>query len=128
VPNVVVADDSDVMRRSVKNFLAGDSRFRIVGEAKTYADAVKQVEQNRPDVLLVDLRMPGVESWAEPVRDLVAACGCPVIAMSFSIDKDIQDLAKAVGVSALLDKTKLFDTLIPTIEWVVADSRQKRFD
>jgi DNA-binding NarL/FixJ family response regulator len=116
------------MRRSVRNFLAGDSRFHVVGEAKSYADAVKLVEQHRPDVLLADLRMPGVQSWAEPVRDLVAACGCPVIAMSFSIDKDIQDLAKAVGVSALLDKTKLFDTLIPAIEWVLANSPVKRFD
>jgi DNA-binding NarL/FixJ family response regulator len=125
VPNLVVADDSDVMRRSVRNFLAGDSRFRIVGDAKNYADAVKLAEQHRPDALLVDLRMPGVESWAEPVRDLIAACGCPVIAMSFSIDKDIQDLAKAVGVSALLDKTKLFDTLIPTIQSVLADRGRK---
>jgi DNA-binding NarL/FixJ family response regulator len=124
VINLVVADDSDVMLRSVRHFLAGDARFCVVGETVDYAKAVQLVEELRPDLLLADLRMPGVESWAEPIRDLVTACGCPVIGMSFSVDDEIQELAKSVGVSRLLDKTKLFDTLIPAIESVLAAQRK----
>jgi|ERR1700678_3213318 DNA-binding NarL/FixJ family response regulator len=126
MPRLVIADDSDLMRRSVRNFLAGDSRFRVVGEAVNYAEALKLVQELRPDVLLADLRMPGAESWAEPIRNIVKACGCPVIATSFSIDDEIQHLAQEVGVSRLLDKTKLFDTLIPAIQSVLASEEQTR--
>lgn len=113
------------MLRSVRNFLAGDSRFRIVGEAADYSDAVRLVQELRPDALVADLRMPGVQSWAEPMRDLTKSCACPVIATSFSVDEETQNLARSVGVAVLLDKTSLFDTLIPAIESVLAEQRTK---
>lgn len=125
MPNLVIADNSEVMLHAVRKFLAGDSRFRIVGEAVNYADAVRLVQELRPDVLLADLRMPGVDSWAEPIRDIVTACECPVLGMSFSIDEETQHLAGSLGVSRLLDKTRLAETLIPAIESVLTEQKER---
>ncbi len=62
---IVVVDDHAVVRIGLKTLLAGQMGFRVVGEAGTVADAVALVGQARPDVVLMDVRLPdgsGVEA------------------------------------------------------------------
>jgi chemotaxis response regulator CheB len=83
---VVIADDAAVILKAVKTLLDGDSRFRVVGEGRTYTETKSLVENLRPDVLLVDLRMPDANSQSMSLAKLASNCECPVVAMSFSID------------------------------------------
>ncbi|MCB0881010.1 MAG: response regulator transcription factor [Thermoleophilia bacterium] len=62
---IVVVDDHAVVRIGLKTLLASQLGFRVVGEAGTAADAVALVGQARPDVVLMDVRLPdgsGVEA------------------------------------------------------------------
>lgn len=62
---VIVADDHPVVRIGVRNMLATDSRIEVVGEATDGDEAISQVGQLEPDILLLDLempRMPGLEA------------------------------------------------------------------
>ncbi|MCB0872996.1 MAG: response regulator transcription factor [Actinobacteria bacterium] len=62
---VLVVDDHAVVRIGLKTLLSNTSGFRVVGEAGNVADAVSQVAQVRPDVVLMDVRLPdgsGVEA------------------------------------------------------------------
>jgi chemotaxis response regulator CheB len=72
------------MLRVLRTFFAGDSRFRIVGEAGNYTDTLRLVGELKPDILLADVRMTGVIDGAAGLSQVVAACVCPVIAMSFT--------------------------------------------
>jgi DNA-binding NarL/FixJ family response regulator len=121
VPRLIIADDSDVVRQAVKKFLAGDSRFAVVGEARDYTETIALAAGLKPDVLLVDARMPGAETVTEGLSKLIEACNCPVIVMSFSADADIRLASQTAGAARLLDKTQLFHTLIPAITEVLAE-------
>lgn len=56
---VAIVDDHSVVRIGIKYVLMTDSEFKFVGEADDGADAVSLVEKVHPDILLLDVRMPG---------------------------------------------------------------------
>jgi NarL family two-component system response regulator LiaR len=58
---VILVDDHEVVRQGVRAFLEAQAEFAVVGEAATGAAAVKLVEEYIPDVVLMDLVMPGMD-------------------------------------------------------------------
>jgi NarL family two-component system response regulator LiaR len=58
---VLIADDHAVVRNGLGSFLSAYDDFELVGEAKNGEQAVRLVEQCRPDVVLMDLVMPGMD-------------------------------------------------------------------
>jgi two-component system response regulator NreC len=59
---VVLADSHSLMRRSLRRLLDGEGDVEVVGEADDLASVVRHVEGDRPQVLLLDLSMPGGSS------------------------------------------------------------------
>jgi DNA-binding NarL/FixJ family response regulator len=60
VPNVLIVDDSDDVRQIVGKFLQARTFFRVCGEASSGLEAIKKAEKLKPDVILLDLKMPGM--------------------------------------------------------------------
>ena len=60
VPRVLVVDDDDVLREALCSLLS-ERGFDIVGEAGNGADGVALARERRPDVVLIDFRMPGMD-------------------------------------------------------------------
>jgi two-component system response regulator NreC len=58
--SVVVADDHHIVRRGLRALLAGEPGIQVLGEAADGLEAVTVVERFRPDVLVLDLMMPGI--------------------------------------------------------------------
>lgn len=58
---VCLVDDHPVVREGIRRLLERDERIQVVGEAATAEDAVAQVEETSPQVVLMDIRMPGVD-------------------------------------------------------------------
>jgi two-component system, NarL family, response regulator NreC len=65
---VVLADDHNVIRTGLRAMLEGEEDLRVIGEAADGPATQKLVRDRRPDVLVLDLQMPG----AEPARDVPA--------------------------------------------------------
>lgn len=65
---VVLADDHNVIRAGLRSMLEAEADLRVIGEAADSDAASKLARDRRPDVLVLDLQMPG----AEPVRDIQA--------------------------------------------------------
>ncbi len=61
---VAIVDDHSVVRIGMKYVIMTDREFKFVGEADDGADAVSLVERVRPDILLLDVRMPGTDGIA----------------------------------------------------------------
>jgi len=68
---VLIADDHTVVRQGIRNLLDGVDGFEVVGEAADGAEAVELAEALRPDVILLDVTMPG-KTGLEVTRDLRA--------------------------------------------------------
>jgi DNA-binding NarL/FixJ family response regulator len=58
---LLIVDDHPVVRDGLRGMFAGDPGFEVLGEASDGAEALAQVERLQPDVILMDLRMPGMD-------------------------------------------------------------------
>jgi DNA-binding NarL/FixJ family response regulator len=64
VISLLIVDDHPVVRDGLRGMFGADPRFEVVGEAGDGAEAVSAAERLRPDVILMDLRMPGTDGVA----------------------------------------------------------------
>lgn len=63
---VVLADDHNLIRAGLRSMLEGEADLRVIGEGADTASALRLTNDRRPDVLVLDLQMPG----ADPARDI----------------------------------------------------------
>src|SRR3990167_11257270 len=68
--NVLLVDDHDLVRTGIKRILDDVSGIKVVGEANSGEDAVKQVRKSHPNVVLMDVKMPGIGGF-EATRKLL---------------------------------------------------------
>src|SRR5215472_11689453 len=61
---LLLADDHSLFRAGLKDLLDGTSNFVIVGEAATGPEALDMVEKKKPDIVLMDIRLPGMDGIA----------------------------------------------------------------
>jgi DNA-binding NarL/FixJ family response regulator len=57
---ILVADDSEVVRRGVVGLLSSEPTWEVCGEAKDGSEALLKAQQLRPDLILLDISMPGI--------------------------------------------------------------------
>jgi DNA-binding NarL/FixJ family response regulator len=79
---VLVADDHTVVREGIRHVLDGEPGFTIVAEAATAAEAVRLAEAEKPDVVLLDLTMPGESGLQAAVRMRKLVPGTRILILS----------------------------------------------
>ena len=121
---VLLVDDQPAVRQGLRIRLVLESDVEVVGEAGDGAEAISLAQSLRPDVILMDVRMPGVDgiSTARTLR-AVAPEGAVVI-LSFYDDARTRARAEEAGVAAFVAKHKVEETLLAAIRRaVVAEGR-----
>lgn len=116
--SIVVADDHTLFREGIKEILSTDDDLKVVGEAAHGEAAVQLAVEHCPDVLLLDVEMPGPGA-ASVIRQVNR--GCPevnVIVLTMHDDAEIVHSLFDCGAVAYLVKTILRDELIATIRSV----------
>jgi len=59
--NVLIVDDEHLARQRLRKLLSATSEHQIIGEAETGEDALRKTQASHPDVVLMDIRMPGMD-------------------------------------------------------------------
>jgi two-component system, NarL family, nitrate/nitrite response regulator NarL len=113
---IVIADDHPIFRDGVNRLLQSEPGFRVVGEAGDGADAVRICTRLRPDVLLLDVMMPGTGGLqalrqlsldAPSVRTLVLTAGLDSVAVSTALELGARGvLLKASATSLLFESIR----------------------
>ena len=113
--SVVVVDDDQLVRSGVKMILGTAPDIDVIGEASDGDEAIRLVSRVRPDVVLMDVRMPGTDG-IEATRKLAAAIpGCRIaILTTFEHDEYVFDALRA-GASGFLLKRIPPDDLIAAV-------------
>lgn len=94
---VLVIDDSIIFRRFISKYLEEDLELEVVGTAKDSYDARDKIVQLRPDVLTLDIEMPGING-IEFLKILMKQCPIPTIVISAANDRCFEAVeAGAVG-------------------------------
>ncbi|WP_460842192.1 ANTAR domain-containing response regulator [Nocardioides marmoraquaticus] len=118
VRRVVVADDEGLIRLDLVEML-GELGYEVVGEAADGERAVELVQSERPDLVLMDVRMPrldGIAAAERIARDRLA----PVVMLTAFSQRDLVERARDAGAMAYLVKPFSRDDLVPAIEMAVS--------
>ena len=78
---VVIVDDSALMRRVIAELLEQDPAIRVVGKARDGREAIALVQELRPDIVTMDVRMPVMDGLAT-TEYLMAYCPTPILVLS----------------------------------------------
>jgi DNA-binding NarL/FixJ family response regulator len=119
---VAVADDQALVRAGFCGIIGATQGFTVVGEAANGAEAIEVAESSRPDVMLMDVRMPVLDG-IEATRRISAASGLEgvrtIILTTFDLDEYVFGALRA-GASGFLLKDTLPADLMTAIKVVAA--------
>jgi DNA-binding NarL/FixJ family response regulator len=85
---VLVADDQELVRQGIETILAAEPEFEVVGGASDGDEAVTMATELRPDVVLMDVRMPGTDGLEATRRLMAAQQPSPKVVMLTTFDAD----------------------------------------
>jgi DNA-binding NarL/FixJ family response regulator len=116
---IVVADDQELVRAGFSMILDAQPDFEVVAEAPDGASAIAAVRAHGPDVVLLDIRMPGVDG-IEAARTVCAETTCRAIMLTtFDLDEYVYQALRA-GASGFLLKDVRRDDLVHAVRVVAA--------
>ena len=117
---VLIADDQALVRAGFRAILEGQDDLEVVGEAADGGEAVNIARELRPDVVLMDVRMPGVDG-IEATRRLLRDGDAPRVLMltTFDLDEYVYEAMRA-GASGFLLKDVPRDQLVGAVRTVAA--------
>ena len=121
VRTVVIAEDEALIRLDLREMLEEEG-YRVVAEAADGETAVDLVTEHRPDLAVLDVKMPRLDGISAAER-IAAARIAPVVMLTAFSQRELVDRARAAGAMAYLVKPFSKADLVPAVEMAMA-----RFD
>jgi DNA-binding NarL/FixJ family response regulator len=117
---VLVADDDDLMRAGLRAVLASDDTIEVVAEAADGREAIRRTRATRPDVVLMDVRMPNLDGIAATREIVTAVPSTRILMLTTFEDDDYVFGALTAGASGFLLKRTQPEQLIAGIHVIAA--------
>ena len=115
---IVIADDESVIRADLREMLT-NLNYLVVGEAGDGQSAVNSARELKPDVVIMDIKMPDLDG-IEAARILTQEQIAPVLLLTAYSQRDLVDRAKEAGVVGYLVKPFREQEILPAIEIALA--------
>lgn len=112
----LIVEDNKVFRRTLKNFLTGESNIEIIAEVESGPEAVETAAKKAPDLVIMDIRMPGGSGLSATSQIKKSNPDIKVVMLTLWDEKELRDEAAKRGADAYVIKNKLYGSLIPTIK------------
>lgn len=113
---ILVADDSEVLRRSVCELLASVPDFQVVGEAGDGHEAIARAAELQPEIVLLDVQMPNMNGIGAVKEILEAAPNARIIFLTQYASRHFGPEARRMGAHGYVTKAHVATCLIRAIE------------
>ena len=123
MPNILLADDHNIVRQGLRALLQSEPHFRLVGEASDGIEAVRLAEKLRPDVLITDVMMPGLNGLevTRQVAKMLPQTRVIILSM-YTNDAYVLEALKNGALGYVLKDSQAAD-LIQAVKEVIAGNR-----
>src|SRR3990170_613202 len=118
---IVLADDHNVMRQGLRSLLEAEPDFRVIGEAGNGNEAIRLVEELHPEVLVLDMVMPGMNG-VEVIQNLKQPAPSVIVLSMFAAEGYVHKAMRA-GAKAYVLKQATANELVHAIREVVGGRR-----
>lgn len=112
---VLIVDDHELVRTGIRRLLEDVSTVEVVGEAESGEEAIEIVRQRSPDVVLMDITMPGIGGLEATRKLKKAAPGVAVIALTVHTDAPFPGRLMQAGAMGYLSKGGSVDEMVHAI-------------
>ncbi len=112
---ILIADDNQLVRRGLVSLLSNESTCEVCGEASNAAETLQKASELRPDLVLLDVSMPGASGLdtARHLRQQIAEI--KILILSQHDPRRMVAHSLEAGADGFVDKGKLATDLLPTI-------------
>lgn len=115
---VLIVDDHALVRMGIKRLLEDTQDIQVIGEAQNGEEALIMVQQHRPDIILLDMKMPGIDGW-EVIRRLKASSArSKIIAVSALSVEPLPSRVLQMGAMGYLSKEASIEEMTGAIRKV----------
>jgi two-component system chemotaxis response regulator CheB len=121
---VLVVDDSAVTLQTVSNFLRRQAAVEVVGTAQDGAEAVELAKKLQPDLVLMDVQMPGMNGLEATAEILRQQPGIRVVMITVNDTPELRQAAKETGAYQFIPKPQLWRTLPDMLRELKAELEQ----
>lgn len=104
----LIVDDSELVRRSLRTVLQANPEWEICGEAADGVSAVEMFKELRPNIVILDFQMPGINGIETARRMAEIAPTVPVVLFTQHASADLERHAQEVGIRSVVSKTNAF--------------------
>ena len=115
---VLVVDDEPLIRRTLKQILAGHQDLQLVGEAANGEEAIAAVARLQPDIVVMDIRMPALDGIAAARQIRAKARHVKIIGLSEYGNDYTTDAMERAGAVGVYRKSMALEELYPAIKAV----------
>jgi DNA-binding NarL/FixJ family response regulator len=114
--NVYLVDDNATSLHMIAQFLGTHPHFQVVGESRSGAEALSAIPATLPDIVLMDISMPGMNGIEATRRIKAMLPDLPVVMLTINDIPEYREAAASAGAAAFVSKADCFDTLIDVLE------------
>lgn len=120
---VYLVDDHALVRTGVRRLLEDVKGLKVVGETDCGESAVRWCRENQPDVVLMDINMPGIGGF-EAIKKILRYCpDCRIIALTVHVENPLPIKVMQAGASGFLSKSAAPEEMVLAIRQVCSGQR-----
>ena len=116
---VLIADDNLLIRRAIATLVTNDQAFEVCGEASDGREALEKADILKPDVVLLDISMPGMDglNLAQMLRQQLPATKILIISQHDA--HHLLPRSLEAGANGCVDKARIVTDLLPTLKRIL---------
>jgi two-component system, NarL family, response regulator YdfI len=104
VPSVLIVDDNPLIRAGLRRMLQFSEDWQVCGEADGGSSALRLAENQRPDIVLMDLSMPGMDGLEATQRIKAKFPGTKILLLTAHVSRGLAEIAFRAGVNGYVVK------------------------
>src|SRR5215469_14628910 len=112
---LILVDDQSIVRQGLRMRLLMEPDIAVIGEASSGEQALELVQELSPDIVLMDVEMPGMDGITATTAIRANTPQSAVVMMSIHDDARTRTRAKAAGAAAFVEKSGTLEVLLATI-------------
>jgi DNA-binding NarL/FixJ family response regulator len=113
---ILIADDNELVRKSLKEMLSEGSKWLVCGEASDGDEAIGMVSELKPDLVILDFKMPRVDGLRAAAQILKLMPAVPIVLYTLHKSAQIEQAARAAGIHRVVSKYESADHLVESVE------------
>jgi DNA-binding NarL/FixJ family response regulator len=123
VRTILLVDDSDFERFTIRAAVEGLTNFRVCGEATNGVDAIRMATELKPDLVVMDLAMPLMNGLEASTVLKTALPGVPIVLLTLYADEVHGPRSSAFGIATVLSKVDGLAPLLECLEKLLGEDR-----